>query len=228
MLRQVAKIKDQWRRLKMTAKKISAFEKSLHATRGGVNTVQVTDMNWRIKSLAPHDFYHNTNPFDADGLLENVSSWDVNRYSDRTCATNLAEQMIIGRRNVWYILYGRSIFYVTYQKTCMVMRKARAESNALHGINKAKANLSGLLEDVPLNLICDMWFQYDGCPAYYRRNVREWLDTNYPTKRVGRGGPITWPARSPDPTPIDFYVWGHLKSLLYTEPNPITSAVLRQ
>lgn len=95
--------------------------------------------------------------------------------------------------------------------------------------NFLRQDLPDLLDDIPLNLIRDMWFQHDGCPAHFRRSVREWLDTNYPNKWIGRGGPIPWPARSPDLTPMDFYVWGHMKSLVYNEPNPITSVdVLRQ
>uniref|UniRef100_A0A2H1V4P8 SFRICE_034143 n=1 Tax=Spodoptera frugiperda TaxID=7108 RepID=A0A2H1V4P8_SPOFR len=36
-------------------------------------------------------------------------------------------------------------------------------------------------------------------------------------------GPIPWPARSPDLTPMDFYLWGHMKSLVYNEPHPIST-----
>lgn len=86
-----------------------------------------------------------------------------------------------------------------------------------------------LLEDIPLNLRQNMWFMHDGCPAHYRRSVREWLDTNYHNKWIGRGGPVPWPARSPDLTPMDFYVWGHMKSLVYEQPNPVPSVeVLKQ
>lgn len=95
--------------------------------------------------------------------------------------------------------------------------------------NFLRQDLSDLLDDIPLDLIRDMWFQHDGCPAHYRRSVREWLDTNYPNKWIGRGGPTPWPARSPDLTPMDFYVWGHMKSLVYNDTNPIISVdVLRQ
>ena len=31
----------------------------------------------------------------------------------------------------------------------------------------------------------------------------------------GRGGPIAWPARSPDLNPLDFHLWEHLKSIVY-------------
>ena len=30
--------------------------------------------------------------------------------------------------------------------------------------------------------------------------------------------PTTWPPRSPDLNPLDFYFWGHLKSLVYSTP----------
>lgn len=89
--------------------------------------------------------------------------------------------------------------------------------------NFLRADLSDLLDDLPLNLIRDMWFQHDGCPAHFRRSVRDWLDTNYPNKWIGRGGPLPWPARCPDLTPMDFHVWGCMKSLVYSEPNPVSS-----
>jgi hypothetical protein len=33
-----------------------------------------------------------------------------------------------------------------------------------------------------------------------------------------RGGPFFWPARSPDLNPLDFFVWGHLRCLVYETP----------
>lgn len=32
---------------------------------------------------------------------------------------------------------------------------------------------------------------------------------------IGRGGPVAWPARSPDLTPLDFYLWGDVKRRVY-------------
>ena len=31
-----------------------------------------------------------------------------------------------------------------------------------------------------------------------------------------------WPPRSPDLNPCDFYLWGHLKSMVYNNPLPKT------
>ena len=30
----------------------------------------------------------------------------------------------------------------------------------------------------------------------------------------------SWPPRSPDLNPLDFYLWGHLKALVYATPVP--------
>ena len=58
-------------------------------------------------------------------------------------------------------------------------------------------------------------FQQDGAPPHWKRDVREWLDENFPGSWVGRGGPIHWPARSPDLTACDYWLWGDLKRRVY-------------
>ncbi|KAJ4447862.1 hypothetical protein ANN_09871 [Periplaneta americana] len=50
------------------------------------------------------------------------------------------------------------------------------------------------------------------------RTARRYLDRRFPDRWIGRGGPIAFPPRSPDLNPLDFYLWGHLKSLVYSSP----------
>ena len=38
---------------------------------------------------------------------------------------------------------------------------------------------------------------------------------------LDEGGPLEWPARSPDLTPMDFWLWGYLKEKVYAH-NPKT------
>lgn len=61
-----------------------------------------------------------------------------------------------------------------------------------------------------------LWYQQDGAPPHYARPVRTYLDTVFPNRWIGRRGSIEWPARSPDLTPLDFFLWGHLKTKVYT------------
>lgn len=60
-----------------------------------------------------------------------------------------------------------------------------------------------------------VWFQQDGAPPHYGRYVREYLDIVFPNRWIGRRGAIEWPARSPDLSPLDYFVWGHIKAVVY-------------
>jgi hypothetical protein len=61
-------------------------------------------------------------------------------------------------------------------------------------------------------------FQQDGAPPHFARDVRQYLDDQFPQRWIGRGGPIRWAPRSPDLTPLDFFLWGHLKNIVYQSP----------
>lgn len=60
-----------------------------------------------------------------------------------------------------------------------------------------------------------IFFQHDGASAHYHVDSRAWLDNHFPNRWIGRGSDFDWPARSPDLTPMDFFFWGHIKSLAY-------------
>jgi hypothetical protein len=71
-----------------------------------------------------------------------------------------------------------------------------------------------------------MWYQHDGCAAHNTTVARNVLNRVYPGRWIGRGGPRTWPASSPDLTPLDF-LWGTLKGIVYQDV-PTTPENMRQ
>ena len=79
-------------------------------------------------------------------------------------------------------------------------------------------SLHGLLEDVPLHMHQNMWFQHDGTPPHFSFAVQDNLDQRFGQQWIGRGGPTVWPTSSPDLTPLDYYLWGHMKSMIYEAP----------
>lgn len=85
-------------------------------------------------------------------------------------------------------------------------------------LNFLRNVLPGLLNDVPNHIRQNMWFQQDGAPPHNARIVTNYLNTTFPNSWIGTNGPIKWPARSPDLTPLDFFLWGHLKNVVYEEP----------
>ena len=76
--------------------------------------------------------------------------------------------------------------------------------------------LPGLLENVPLATRQAMWFQHDGCPAHNTLAVSRHLDAQFGTRWIGNRSRIAWPARSPDLTPLDYFLWGQLKTKVYS------------
>ena len=41
------------------------------------------------------------------------------------------------------------------------------------------------------------------------------LKKSFPNRLISRFGNVSWPPRSPDLTPADFFLWGYLKSKVY-------------
>ena len=72
----------------------------------------------------------------------------------------------------------------------------------------------------------ELFFQHDGAAPHFSLTVRAWLDDHFPDRWIGRRGAIEWPPRSPDLTPPDFFLWGVLKDLVYSE-KPRTIAALK-
>ena len=58
-------------------------------------------------------------------------------------------------------------------------------------------------------------FQQDGASAHTALITRSYLNEQFPNRWIGKGGNRPWAARSPDLTPLDFFVWGYIKSIIY-------------
>ena len=71
------------------------------------------------------------------------------------------------------------------------------------------------------------WFQQDGATAHTARASMTLLREAFPQKLISRFGDIPWPPRSPDLTPMDFFLWGYLKERVYIN-NPQTLVNLRE
>lgn len=70
----------------------------------------------------------------------------------------------------------------------------------------------GLPEEIRNNII----YMHDGAPAHTAGMVRQHLNDTF-QEWIGLNGPILWPARSPDFNPMDFFLWGYIKNLVYVQ-----------
>lgn len=67
-------------------------------------------------------------------------------------------------------------------------------------------------------------FQQDGAPPHWGLHVRTFLNEKFPNRWIGRDGPFHWAARSPDLTPLDFFLWGFVKTRVY-RPNTVYNSI---
>jgi Helix-turn-helix domain (DUF4817) len=79
-------------------------------------------------------------------------------------------------------------------------------------------HLPNLLRQVPHETQQEMWFLHDGAPVHHTCPIITFLNARYPDCWIGRGGPVAWPARSPDLTKMDFSIWGYVKDQVYKIP----------
>jgi len=83
------------------------------------------------------------------------------------------------------------------------------------------------LEDVPLATRIAMYCQHDGAPSHYTQHVMQHLNDTFPYRWIGRGSTINWPPRSPDLNPLDFCLWGLMKSEVYRKKSGYTRRTAR-
>ncbi|KAK3931512.1 Transposable element Tc1 transposase [Frankliniella fusca] len=97
-------------------------------------------------------------------------------------------------------------------------------------------DLPDMLDDVPLNILRSCWFMQDGCPAHTSHRARRVLNATWTNRWIGKHSPVqSWPPRSPDLTPCDFWLWGTLKARLfpvngarYDNPEDLKAAIERE
>ena len=153
--------------------------------------------------------------FTREGVnnLRNVHMW-THDSPHETSVTNFQRRLSV---NVWCgVLGNKLIGHFVF------------DNNLTGNTYEAflRNELPGLLEEIPLMITSQRYFQHDGAPPYYTRHVTDYLNESFSNRWLGRGGPAAWPPRSPDLTPLDYCLWVHMKTLVY-ESNFNSRAPLR-
>ncbi|GFT28805.1 transposable element Tc3 transposase [Trichonephila clavipes] len=63
----------------------------------------------------------------------------------------------------------------------------------------------------------ELWFQQDGATCHTARATINLLKDTFGDRLISRFGPVNWPPRSCDLTPLDYFLWGYVKSLVYAD-----------
>ncbi|GFV15410.1 DUF4817 domain-containing protein [Trichonephila clavipes] len=63
----------------------------------------------------------------------------------------------------------------------------------------------------------ELWFQQDGATCHTARATIDLLKNTFGDRLISRFGPVNWPPRSCDLTPLDYFLRGYVKSLVYAD-----------
>ena len=67
-----------------------------------------------------------------------------------------------------------------------------------------------LLQDVQIVIRNRMWYRYEGAATHFSADVGTYLNAMFEARWIERGGPVSWPP--------DYFLWVHLKHLVYETP----------
>ncbi|GFY31435.1 DUF4817 domain-containing protein [Trichonephila clavipes] len=63
----------------------------------------------------------------------------------------------------------------------------------------------------------ELWFQQDGATCHTARATIDLLKDTFGDRLISHLGPVNWPPRSYDLTPLDCFPWGYVKLLVYAD-----------
>ncbi|GFX89255.1 uncharacterized protein TNCV_1339541 [Trichonephila clavipes] len=63
----------------------------------------------------------------------------------------------------------------------------------------------------------ELWFQQEGATCRTARATIDLLKDSFGDRLISRFGPVNWPPRSCDLTPLDYFLWGYAKPLVYAD-----------
>ncbi|GFX46961.1 putative transposable element [Trichonephila clavipes] len=63
----------------------------------------------------------------------------------------------------------------------------------------------------------ELWFQQDGAICHTARATIDLLKETFGDRLISRFGPVNWPPRFCDLTPLDYFLWVYVKSLIYAD-----------
>lgn len=74
-----------------------------------------------------------------------------------------------------------------------------------------------LVPEIQARGLGDIWFQQDGATCHTAALTMDLLRQHFDDNFISRNGPVNWPPRSCDITPLDFFLWGYVKSKVFAD-----------
>ncbi|GFX96633.1 transposable element Tc3 transposase [Trichonephila clavipes] len=100
-------------------------------------------------------------------------------------------------------------------------RRRRVFSDTALKLETRKATVRYLYHSATAATLCsgtvELWFQQDGATCHTARATIDLLKDTFGDRLISRFRPVNWPPRSCDLTPLDYFLWGYVKLLVYAD-----------
>ncbi|KAL7639566.1 UNVERIFIED_CONTAM: hypothetical protein RMT77_010067 [Armadillidium vulgare] len=116
---------------------------------------------------------------------------------------------------LFYVVYSINVWCGLLDNMLIGLYFYHENLNSERYLEFLETTVPDLFRDVPLHKSQDLYYQQDGCPGHTERAIQYQLNVSYPNWWIGTQGSIPWPPRSPDLTPLDYYLWSYLKNRVY-------------
>ncbi|GFT81425.1 transposable element Tc3 transposase [Trichonephila clavipes] len=117
-------------------------------------------------------------------------------------------------RNSSNDLAGGKIFRVHISP---IVEDGRLPKKSLGPISWVIKFLLGTPKSRNFHDVQELWFQQDGAKCHTARAAIDLLKDTFGDRLISRFGPVIWPPRSCDLTPLDYFLWRYVKSLVYAD-----------
>ncbi|GFT04322.1 uncharacterized protein TNCV_1928791 [Trichonephila clavipes] len=78
-------------------------------------------------------------------------------------------------------------------------------------------NEQSVLKGLRFKWCKELWFQQDGASCHIACSTIDLLKDTFGDCLISRFGPVNWRPRSCDLTPLDYFLWGYVNSLVYAD-----------
>lgn len=173
-----------------------------------------TFSNWALAKLRDDPDFHRKIIFSDEAHFwlkgyvnkQNMRYWSAEQ-PEQVLETPLHPQKV----TVWCGLHAEGIIGPYFFKN---------EAGANVTVNGARYR--EMLEDwffpnVATHDLGDLWFQQDGATCHTAGDTMDLLKGTFGDRIISKNGPVDWPPRSCDITPLDFFLWGHVKAQVYAD-----------
>lgn len=164
------------------------------------------------------DFYFSDESnFYLDGHVntKNCVYWDARGNPPENHITQTT--LNIKKIGVWAALSGTFLVGPYFYDDNMNGAMYRATLDRFH---------QELVSKMGVNQMQHVWFQQDGASPHTALETREVVRELFASQTVGKFLAIWWPPRSPDITPMDFFLWGYIKEIVFEGNDPPTSVAI--